>query len=103
MIFKDPKIFIFLVPFVAMATLIANLEDQSESEFYANGKVEVIKPKANHGKPIVGIRFKTPPYVRSFSPSHEFLESSNLKIGDIVIKEANSEICTVNNKEFKCL
>ena len=100
---KDPKIFIVLVPFVAVVSIISSLEKNKPIDFKADGRVAVVKPVANHGKPIVTVRFEAPPYTRQFFPTKSFVEKSKIKIGDHFVKEKNSKHCLVNGKKFQCL
>lgn len=100
---KDPKVLIFLVPFATIISILSALEQKEPKGFSANGSVVAVKPTANHGNPIVAIKFTNPPYSRQFFPTKEFIEKSKIKPGDHFIKKATSEICTVNGREFQCL
>ena len=100
---KDPKVFIFLVPFVAVVAIFNSIDQTVSVDFIANGRVVAVKPTANHGEPIVAIKFTSPPYTRQFFPSKNFIVQSKIKSGDHFIKKSKSKYCSVNGEEFQCL
>ena len=64
---KDPKIFIFLLPFVAIVSMLVNVDNNTALEFEANGKVVMAKwNTTNHGMCNVPLYFGglIPTYLR---------------------------------------
>ncbi len=105
LVFKDPKIFIFLIPFVAIAGLVANLERKTPLEFEADGKVVMAKWNTkNHNMHLFMIKQNDPAGTeRKFESAGITLTPDQVKFGDRFRKMAGSKVCTINEVNIQCL
>lgn len=102
---NDPKIFLFLIPFVAVVGFLANVDEKSPIEFEANGIVAIASWEGkNHGMPLFVIRQNNPAGTkRKLESNQVVLTSEQVKVGDSFIKQAGSKTCTINKVEVQCV
>lgn len=101
---NNPKIFFFLIPFVAGVALLAKIQEVSPLEFAAHGRITEINWEGpNHLQPFIEIkRYDNNRYVKleTFELS---LSSEQVKVGDSFKKDAGSKVCEINDEWLQCI
>jgi hypothetical protein len=102
---NDPKIFLFLVPFVAVVGFLVNADKKSPVEFEADGIVYIASWEGkNHGMPLFVIRQNNPAGTKRKLESHLVtLTPEQIKVGDSFMKQAGTKNCTINKVEIQCV
>ena len=102
---NDPKIFLFLIPFVAVVGFLANVDKKSPIEFEADGVVAIASWEGkNHGMPLFVIRQNNPAGTKRKLESHQVvLTSEQVKVGDSFLKQAGEKTCIINKVEVQCI
>ncbi len=103
--FYDPKIFIFLIPFVVVVGFLVNADKKTPLEFEADGIVTVASWKGkNHGMPLFVIRQNNSAGTKRKLESNDVLLTlDQIQVGDSFVKHAGSKVCTINRVGIKCL
>ncbi len=103
--FKDPKVFIFLTPFVAMVGFLANSDNRNPIEFDINGKVVITNWEGkNHGMPLIVIKqFNDAGTEVKLETGDLLLDANNVKVGDTFEKKTGSKMCIISGQKIRCL
>jgi hypothetical protein len=102
---KDPKIFIFLIPFVAIVALLANIDKKTLLEFEATGTVYIVEWNTkNHGMPLLVIKQDNLASTEKRLQSNKFiLTPDQIKVGDNFKKASGSNMCLINGVDVQCI
>jgi hypothetical protein len=102
---KDPKLFLFLIPFVAVVGFLVNADKKTPLEFEANGIVALASWEGkNHGMPLFVIRQNNQADTKRKLESNDVsLTPEQIKVGDTFVKYAGSRACIINKVEIACV
>ena len=103
--FEDPKIFLFITPFVIIVAFLANVGKKNALDFEANGIVVVASWEGkNHNMPLFIIEQNNPSRTKRKFESHEVpLTPEQIQVGHSFIKHAGSKYCLINLVEQLCV
>ena len=103
--FKDPKIFLFLIPFVGLVSFLANVNKSTAIEFNADGTVFMVNWEGkNHGAPLILIQQNDLAGTKKkFESTKIILKENDIKVGDKFVKIAGESTCTINEVVIKCV